>query len=66
MKTTLPNVNLSEQLSLAARILSAPVTDEKDLAAARLAELVLSLHDWLAQGGLYPQEWAEGHLPDPK
>ncbi len=57
-----PDANWEEQLRLAADILN-----EEDggpgnhvLAAGRLAELVLSLNDWLSKGGFPPKAWQKG------
>lgn len=54
-----PDYNLAEQLRKATRLLKdydneKPV-DEHD--AARLAELVLGLDEWISGGGFLPRDW---------
>jgi hypothetical protein len=55
-----PNANLAEQLELARRIQKTldrssyvPVPAQ----AARLAELVLALDEWITHGGFLPERW---------
>jgi hypothetical protein len=56
-----PDGNLKESLRLASHIIWAVdnerwiESDETD--AARLAELVISLHEWIASGGFLPARW---------
>lgn len=52
-----PTANLEEQLRIARKILN---DDEAGMAHpgdVRLAELVLSLDEWIAQGGFLPVPW---------
>lgn len=49
-----PNSNLNEQLKLAASIVK---DEEADADATRLAELVISLHEWIINGGFLPERW---------
>jgi hypothetical protein len=53
-----PTANLGEQIKLAEKMLS-PNEDGiiSEDAAWRLAELVLSLNDWLSKGGFLPSQW---------
>ncbi len=56
-----PNANLTEQLELSKTIL-AIMDGETELDpddAVRLAELVMSLHSWLTNGGFLPQKWGK-------
>ena len=64
-----PNANLREQRRLAAWLLEKLDTSDElgptnlQLAltkAERLAELVLALDTWRAQGGALPSDWAGG------
>ena len=54
-----PDANLAEQLRLSARLIFQVETDkplgESDV--SRLAELVLALHEWIANGGFPPRAW---------
>jgi hypothetical protein len=57
-----PNANLEEQQRLATRMLARIDADLEDMGeqledAGRLAELVLSLDEWLARGGFRPSTW---------
>lgn len=57
-----PNANLAEQLELA-RVMIAAYEDEDGNGidqddAARLAELVESLHGWICGGGFLPHPWS--------
>lgn len=56
-----PNANLGEQIRLAARIITA--FDEgrhiADGDAARLAELVHALDQWIRTGGFVPVRWQQ-------
>lgn len=58
-----PNANLKEQLILARRIV-ANSDDEtsyvNSMDAARLAELVIALDEWLRVGGFLPDVWSKG------
>jgi len=54
-----PDANLAEQRELASAICAAADAGrvpEEDL-AARLAELVLALDEWLCRGGCAPRRW---------
>ncbi len=53
-----PETNLEQQVKLAATILRL-VDGDLDPApeAARLAELVLALNDWIGRGGVLPRRW---------
>ena len=56
-----PKSNLESQLSLSKQMLkdyedtNSNGIDQDD--AARLAELVLALNDWLSHGGFLPPQW---------
>lgn len=57
-----PDANLKEQLDLARRIIR--ILDDSAYAfapvpaqAARLAELVLALDEWIVRGGFLPSRW---------
>lgn len=59
-----PNANLQEQLELASQFLSQADQDEATRSefvpideVARLAELVVSLDEWLNRKGFLPQRW---------
>lgn len=54
-----PNANLEEQLRLANRLLSGRPASQRAsrLDAARLAELVLALNEWIKKGGFLPDIW---------
>lgn len=63
-----PNANLAEQREIAQRLL--PDNDQQRLLsrqrsgaierdAARLAELVVALDEWLVKGGFSPTAWVE-------
>lgn len=59
-----PNANLEEQRKLAKWLLIQLSTDKAMLAefdsadeAARLAELVQALDEWLSGGGFLPKDW---------
>ena len=57
-----PDENLTAQLRLAVRIQVASNNDrpiDPD-DADRLAELVLSLNDWIRGGGFLPAKWSRG------
>jgi hypothetical protein len=62
-----PNANLDEQLKLAQSIvfrLDDPDEQDYDVGdvvqdAERLAELVISLNQWIAGGGFLPRRWAQ-------
>lgn len=47
-----PNAALDEIISLANRLV-----DSDNYPAARLAELMLNLDDWLRHGGFMPDAW---------
>jgi hypothetical protein len=49
-----PDANLKETLELAGRLVDDP---ETGIDATRLAELVLSLNDWISRGGYPPRQW---------
>lgn len=54
-----PDSNLEEQLRLSSELIDADNTDP-DVAlpkAARLAELVFALNEWLVRGGFPPKSW---------
>lgn len=57
-----PNANLKEQLDLTKRILEADPDSHGVIHddAARLAELVEALHEWLVGGGFLPADWHNG------
>jgi hypothetical protein len=50
-----PDVNLEAQLDLARAALDRMAMDEDD--ALQLAELVVSLDEWLVRGGYAPARW---------
>ncbi len=50
-----PTANLKEQLELAKSFANGKEHDTDD--AARLAELVLALHQWMVRGGALPAQW---------
>ena len=54
-----PDANLKEQLELAECINLCQDRGEKcsQVDAARLAELVVALNEWLLTGGFLPQPW---------
>ena len=55
-----PDANLNEQLELATKILEASTPAERDEAfedAGRLAELVISMNEWLTHQGFLPKVW---------
>lgn len=59
-----PDVNLAEQLELANRFVQQANTDAAQRSefvpvddAARLGELVISLHNWLCDLGHLPRKW---------
>lgn len=53
-----PDANLEEQVALAAAIMDEPHEPDDLIAKSiRLADLVLALNQWLAQGGHWPQAW---------
>ena len=54
-----PDENLKEQLYLAQRVLGIP-NGYNLHDADRLAELVISLHEWMEKGGMPPKAWKEG------
>lgn len=67
-----PDANLAEQRRLAEHIahhIHTPLTkDVSDLVAgyaARLAELVIALDEWISRGGFYPKDWTK-QRPKPK
>lgn len=51
-----PNANLQEQIEIAIRIHQgrAILGDSR-----RLADLVISLHEWIAKGGFLPDAWKQ-------
>ncbi len=49
-----PNVNLEEQLEIAARIEASEDTLNDIM---RLAELVAALDTWISKGGFLPNRW---------
>lgn len=51
-----PNANLSESLTLADDLANDPEASD---GAARLAELVLSLNEWITRGGFLPDTWRQ-------
>jgi hypothetical protein len=56
-----PDANLKEQLELAETISKCQDNGEKcsQVDAARLAELVAALNEWLITGGFLPKPWHE-------
>lgn len=50
-----PNANLKEQIELARELVNSDNPDPYD--AMRLAELVLSLDNWITRGGFLPANW---------
>ena len=59
-----PTANLKEQLIVAKRLTLSDDDNPKDygdvdraIDGERLAELVLSLHRWISDGGMLPLEW---------
>lgn len=55
-----PNANLSEQLDLAAELLTQHEHTQEKLSeydTARLCELVLTLNNWISSGGFLPDRW---------
>lgn len=59
-----PNVNLEEQLEISRYIINEDIDKHTSSETAwmagqgqRLAELVLSLDEWLAGGGFKPRRW---------
>lgn len=56
-----PNANLLEQRRIAARLLRGADSHTMD-DAARLAELVAAMDEWLVAGGVLPEAWSrDGH-----
>lgn len=57
-----PNANLTEALRLAGHIIWAVDSDrwiESDVTdAARLAELVVAMDEWIRAGGFLPESWS--------
>lgn len=56
------DANLAEQLELASHLIWA-IDNDKDVSpikAARLAELVIALNEWITSGGAWPRAWAPG------
>lgn len=49
-----PDANLAEQIRLSERVLLEVATDNEK---ARLADLVISLNDWIRGGGFLPKAW---------
>lgn len=49
-----PNANLEEQLSICDRILC---LQELETDSDRLADLILSLDEWIRKGGHLPKRW---------
>lgn len=60
-----PTANLNEQRQLAARILSGDIDNLVTLAQTgeQLAELVIDLDEWRANGGFDPMQQPEGDQP---
>jgi len=56
-----PNANLAEQLELARELV-----DDENPDAARLAELVIALDEWIARGGFLPLRWARPPREPPR
>lgn len=53
-----PNANLAESRAIATRILDGGLSDEQTQEeAARLAELVQALDEWISRGGFFPDAW---------
>lgn len=59
-----PSANLREQLKLARRLVDGEEPDDNPVAvgayavdAARLAELVIALDEWIKGGGFLPAPW---------
>jgi hypothetical protein len=53
-----PNENLKQQLELARLLITDDVSiDSYFDRAEHLADLVLSLHDWINKGGALPDVW---------
>ena len=63
-----PNANLTEALKLARHIVSAVDADrwiESDVTdAARLAELVVGMDEWIRAGGFLPEVWDDNWQPE--
>jgi hypothetical protein len=64
-----PDANLAEQQAAAEALLVALAAPDAAPAAvaepaARLAHLVLALHDWLAHGGSLPDAWTSAPAAD--
>jgi hypothetical protein len=57
-----PNANLTEQLSLAQKIVDGryAIHDSLEADADRLAELVVALDGWIRGGGFLPAAWEKG------
>jgi hypothetical protein len=55
-----PDANLKRQREVAAEIEACSTSDTRTLAslADELAELVVSLDEWLLKGGFLPADWA--------
>lgn len=51
-----PNANLKEQVKLATLLVDDENASDD---ATRLAELVLSLDEWIRKGGFLPQAWGK-------
>lgn len=53
-----PEKNLEQQVNMAATILRLVDGDlDVTVEAARLAELVLAMNDWISRGGVIPKRW---------
>jgi hypothetical protein len=52
-----PDANLKEQLELANKILEGDSENWASDNAERLAELVISLNEWLTHDGFKPRAW---------
>jgi hypothetical protein len=54
-----PTANLREQLALAASILDNDNNDDNQIVASavNLADLVITLNEWIAKGGFLPEQW---------
>lgn len=50
-----PDSNLEEQLKIAERLVDRDPTNWED--AQRLAELVVTMDEWIGSGGFMPKRW---------
>ena len=55
-----PTANLREQLAISNYLVSGRHSaEDKEIAGERLAELVLSLNNWIQNGGFLPKDWQD-------